>query len=60
MQKTHEVQRLHFDLKLIQRQIARCANLSQRTVHVAIISIGLVAKLMQDLFYGEDDASNLI
>ena len=33
MRKTHEVLRLHFDLKLKQRQIARSANLSQSTVH---------------------------
>ena len=29
MRKTHEVLRLHFDLKLKQRQIARSADLSQ-------------------------------
>jgi transposase len=33
MRKTHEVLRLHFDLKLKQRQIARSVNLSQSTVH---------------------------
>ena len=33
MRKTREVLRLHFDLKLGQRQIARSANLSQSTVH---------------------------
>jgi hypothetical protein len=33
MRKTHEVLRLHFDLKLKQGQIARSANLSQSTVH---------------------------
>ena len=33
MRKTREVLRLHFDLKLGQRQIARCANISQSTVH---------------------------
>jgi hypothetical protein len=33
MRKTHEVLRLHFDLKLKQRQIACSANLSQSTVH---------------------------
>ena len=33
MRKSHEVLRLHFDLKLKQRQIARSANLSQSTVH---------------------------
>jgi transposase len=33
MRKTREVLRLHFDLKLRQRQIARSANLSQSTVH---------------------------
>jgi transposase len=33
MRKTREVLRLHFDLKLKQRQIARSANLSQSTVH---------------------------
>src|ERR1700674_4362044 len=33
MRKTHEVLRLHFELKLKQRQIARSANLSQSTVH---------------------------
>src|ERR1700722_17966649 len=32
MRKTHEVLRLHFDLKLKQRPIARSANLSQSTV----------------------------
>ena len=33
MRKTREVLRLHFDLKLGQRQIARSANISQSTVH---------------------------
>jgi DNA-binding transcriptional regulator LsrR (DeoR family) len=33
MRKIHEVLRLHFDLKLPQRQIARAAKLSQSTVH---------------------------
>jgi transposase len=33
MRKTREVLRLHFDLNLGQRQIARSANLSQSTVH---------------------------
>jgi len=33
MRKTREVLRLHFDLKLRQRQIARSANISQSTVH---------------------------
>ncbi|MBS1859874.1 MAG: IS21 family transposase [Acidobacteria bacterium] len=33
MRKIHEVLRLHFDLKLPQRQIARAAQLSQSTVH---------------------------
>jgi len=33
MRKTREVLRLYFDLKLVQRQIARSANVSQRTVH---------------------------
>ena len=33
MRKIQEVLRLHFDLKLPQRQIARAAKLSQSTVH---------------------------
>jgi len=33
MRKTREVLRLHFDLKLGQRQIARSAQVSQSTVH---------------------------
>lgn len=33
MRKTREVLRLHFDLRLGQRQIGRSANLSQSTVH---------------------------
>ena len=37
MRKTREVLRLHFDLKLGQRQIGRSANLSQSTVHDYLI-----------------------
>jgi hypothetical protein len=33
MRKTREVLRLHFELKLRQRQIARSAHVSQSTVH---------------------------